>query len=138
MNQRTKGHNFERFVVQKFKERGFERTNTSRNASRALDNIGIDIVETPFLIQCKAGYPRGGISYTKEFINSREQWIKVFGEKTLNKFYSHPYLLFHKHDIPKGQRNRGDELTTVTMSMETFFNILTNLEEIKANTLSVL
>ena len=51
---RTAGHNFERSVVKRLIERGWDAA-SSRYVSRKLDDEGVDIAtDYPFMIQCKA------------------------------------------------------------------------------------
>jgi len=51
---RTKGHNFERYLVNLLIELGYQAA-SSRAASRELDNQGVDIyTDAPFNIQAKA------------------------------------------------------------------------------------
>lgn len=53
-NNRAAGHNFERSVRLWFRERGWEKCETTRYANRALDDAGVDLVGTePFQLQCK-------------------------------------------------------------------------------------
>jgi hypothetical protein len=53
-NNRRKGHNLERAVVNDLIEAGYLRAGTSRRWSRALDDAKVDIAHVPFNIQCKA------------------------------------------------------------------------------------
>ena len=50
---REKGHEWERTVVSKLKELGFDRAMSSRAGDRFKDTQGIDIVNVPINIQCK-------------------------------------------------------------------------------------
>ena len=50
---RTKGHNFERRIINELKEQGFEAV-SSRSESKSMDDKGVDIIsDYPFFIQCK-------------------------------------------------------------------------------------
>lgn len=58
---RTRGHNFERDIVNRLKEVGWI-ASTARYTSRALDDSGVDIAgDFPFKIQCKATLTTPGI-----------------------------------------------------------------------------
>ena len=51
---RRKGHAYERELVKKFKELGWEDAVTSRYASKMMDDMKVDLVNTePFYVQCK-------------------------------------------------------------------------------------
>jgi len=64
---RDKGHRFERWWARVFREElGFKFCKTSRQASRLLDDCGVDLDGIPFNIQLKNGYVKG-INYTKLF-----------------------------------------------------------------------
>jgi hypothetical protein len=64
---RDKGHRFERQWATKFRdELGFKFCKTSRQASRMLDDSGVDLDGIPFNVQLKNGYARG-INYTNLF-----------------------------------------------------------------------
>jgi hypothetical protein len=52
---RVKGHTFERDIAQKFRDLGWTDCETSRFASKKMDDLKVDLVETPpFYVQCKA------------------------------------------------------------------------------------
>lgn len=51
---RTAGHNWEREVRNDLKELGWKDAETSRYASRKMDDLKVDLINTePFYIQCK-------------------------------------------------------------------------------------
>jgi len=55
---RTAGHKFERDVVNYLKDIGFQDAVTSRMESKAMDDAGVDLCNTPgFHIQCKCTSP---------------------------------------------------------------------------------
>jgi hypothetical protein len=52
---RSKGTSYERAVAIKFREMGWPECETSRFASKKMDDMKVDLVEThPFYVQCKA------------------------------------------------------------------------------------
>lgn len=52
---RVKGHTFERDIAKKFRDAGWPECETSRFASKKMDDLKVDLVEThPFYVQCKA------------------------------------------------------------------------------------
>lgn len=122
---RSKGHNFERAVVTLFKEKGYSKSVTTRQVSKSLDDCGIDILGTPFLIQCKAGYNKKNILFQSEYDNTYSQLTKLFGEKkSFDLLEKYPYILIRKFDM-NGGRKRHKKLTTVTLTLDDFLNILT-------------
>ena len=55
MKSRRKGHDYERAIRKEFRNLGWKYCETSRYASKAIDDAKIDLVGTdPFAIQCKA------------------------------------------------------------------------------------
>lgn len=55
MKSRRKGHDYERIIRKEFRNFGWKFCETSRYASKMIDNAKIDLVGTdPFAIQCKA------------------------------------------------------------------------------------
>ena len=50
---RIKGHTYERDIMHKFIDRGFD-CKTSRNESRTLDEANVDLYGLPINVQCKA------------------------------------------------------------------------------------
>jgi Holliday junction resolvase len=52
---RRKGHDYERAIRKEFRQLGWKYCETSRYASKAIDDAKIDLVKTdPFVIQCKS------------------------------------------------------------------------------------
>ena len=54
VKNRRKGHNAERRRAQMFRELGFDKCKTSREASRLLDNCKVDLAFVPYNVQMKA------------------------------------------------------------------------------------
>tara|TARA_R100001510_G_C7529952_1_gene121815 strand:- start:150 stop:497 length:348 start_codon:yes stop_codon:yes gene_type:complete len=51
---RRKGHEYEREIVKRFNELGWDKAVTSRYASKMMDDLKVDLCNTePFYIQCK-------------------------------------------------------------------------------------
>ena len=50
---REAGHRYERKWAKEFRDLGFTYCKTSRQASRLLDDCGVDLAFIPFLFQCK-------------------------------------------------------------------------------------
>jgi len=109
---RTAGHNYERQIVNEFKEHGFLTAVTTRSESRNLDNLGIDVIDTdgnmPHDIQCKV---------SKGFTSKQIRELLDRGRE------SKPLVILHKHVeksgikfMPKGEY--------VYMSKETYYNLL--------------
>ena len=60
---REVGHRYERLWAKRFRDKGFTYCKTSRQASRLLDDCGVDLAFIPFLFQCKN--VQAGINYGK-------------------------------------------------------------------------
>lgn len=91
VNQKQRGNRFERYVVNQLKKIGFSEAATSRLMSKQMDNLGIDIVGVPYLIQCKYGKQKG-IKYSEVIKNISDNTQKM---KELNQL---PIIIFHTTD----------------------------------------
>lgn len=122
---RTKGHNAERDVAKTFREIGFDKCKTSREASRLHDNCKIDLCFIPFNVQVKAGFQRG-LNPTNEFKDMEEAIKQNFPERYPE--YDYPKVLIHKKQVGKGKkRTKYDDL--VILPLEDFINIIKNDKE---------
>lgn len=118
MNQRRKGHNFERIVVKQFKERLNHDVKTTRASSKKLDDCGIDIVGTDALVQCKAGYETRRPRFEEIYENIKSNINKYYGESS--RLHDYPILLIHNIDVGRGSK-RGNQHTTVTLTLDDYF-----------------
>lgn len=109
---RDKGHRYERWLRNFFKDLGFVHCQTARYGSRLLDDCGIDLMNIPFWVQAKAGYNKG-LNYTS-ILNQMDENIEKNGIDKL------PKLIFHK----KSGRKSNEHL--VIMNFEDFEKIITN------------
>jgi Holliday junction resolvase len=88
---RTKGHNFERVIVNWLRKLGYSRAITTRLGSRLMDAAKIDVCNVPFNVQCKAVEAK--IDYhelTKEISEEIAKLVPERGE--------YPIVIFHKKD----------------------------------------
>lgn len=105
INARTKGHNYERRIVQEFINLGWINAKTSRKANPELDALKVDLVETnPFQVQCKA--VEAGINYHKLL-------------KSMPNNDQHN-VIFHKRN--------GHQV--VVMDKDTFYLLIKNLDKL--------
>ena len=131
---RDKGHDLERQVARDLKVI-FPFTKTSRAASRLADDCAIDLVYSPFLIQCKAGYNRNRPKYEEEYAKVNER-IKVNFPKD-HIIHKLPFLLIHKPNAPRGQGLK-EQFTQVTMSYDFFNWMLHSLSKDVTDTMPLL
>ena len=91
MNNRTRGHNYERKTVRFYKDLGFEDVVTTRSESKRMDDKKVDVFTPhysnvsnplPFYVQCK-------LSTEKRMINYHE----LFNFENLPK--DKPYVIHH-------------------------------------------
>lgn len=108
---RTKGHTAERLYATIFKEL-FPECQTSRYASRMLDDAGVDLANIPLLVQIKAGIHKG---------MKPEEVLKNIKDK-LPKELKPKVLIHHKQGKPGKKRDEFSSL--VTMTFEDFFTLL--------------
>jgi Holliday junction resolvase len=92
MNNRNRGHNYERKIVNFYKELGFEDVVTTRSESKRMDDKKVDVFTPhysnaqrplPFYVQCK-------LSTDKRMIN----YHQLFSFEHLPK--DKPYIVHHK------------------------------------------
>ena len=117
---RTKGHNFERYLVNVFKDLGFTYCKTSRFASRVLDNSKVDLAFIPYNVQAKAVI--ANINYHDLLLSMENSLNENFPPTDPQRNY--PKIIFHK----KG-RKKYEKL--VIMQQDEFISILKELENAK-------
>lgn len=93
---RNKGHNAEREYAEKFRQLGFEFCKTSRQASRLLDDSGVDLSGIPLTIQIKSGYWNNRPKADRLFKEIKENLKKNF--PPTEKIHSYPKVIIHKLD----------------------------------------
>jgi len=108
---RRKGHDFERLVAKKLRDIGYPLAATSRQESRALDELEVDIANIPIYIQCKAGYEKSRPKY--ELILTRME------EKLINR-PKHPKWVLHKLN--------GKTKTLAVTTSDEFYNIVYSMK----------
>lgn len=92
---RNKGHNYERKVRKEMIDMGWEDCQTSRFASKMMDDLGVDLVNTPpFQVQCKA--VEKGCQYTKILASmpDNENYNIIFHKKERKE-----YAIMYKSDF---------------------------------------
>jgi len=120
---RNKGHRLERLLAKVFRWLGFAYCKTSRQASRLLDDCGIDLAFVPFLVQAKAGYNRNRPKYEIEYQNIKKN-IKENYPKD-DKIHDMPIVLIHKLD------GRGPEHFQWIFMHDDIIHILKEYYELK-------
>ncbi|SEW21766.1 hypothetical protein SAMN05428988_3247 [Chitinophaga sp. YR573] len=97
INSKQKGNTYERWVAKQLRDLfAFNYCKTSRQASRLLDNSGIDLSGIPFNASLKTGYRKSRPKPEEIFKNIKEQLIKNFpGDDPI---HSRMTFLFHKLD----------------------------------------
>lgn len=95
-NNKSRGNTFERYVVNKLKEIGFDEAATSRFASKKLDDAKVDIFGMPVNIQTKTLSTKPDIPAILSSMpldKPNMVWIKST-EKKGNRFYTKPKGLY--------------------------------------------
>lgn len=96
-NNRNKGHTLERKLVKFFRdELNEEFCKTSRNASKLLDDCGVDLSGIPYNIQTKCGYLKDRPKADILFKGIKEKLIANFPSD--DKIHNYPKILVHKID----------------------------------------
>jgi hypothetical protein len=118
MNARRKGHNFERLITRDLKQI-FDKARTSREASKLLDDSGVDIAFVPFAIQCKSGYNSRRPKADELFVDIRNKLKTNFPEgEPICRF---PPVLIHKLG------GHGNHKTLVTMQYCDWLDLIKKL-----------
>jgi hypothetical protein len=112
VNQKQRGNRFERKIVNSFKKIGYKDAATSRMMSKHMDNLGIDLVGIPYLVQCKYGKQKG-INYSDVIKNIT---TNIKGNKELEKL---PIIVFHTKD------GRQEENKLIIMQEKDLWKLLT-------------
>lgn len=118
-NNRRRGHNFERDICKLFRDLGYTKVKTTRQASRLLDESKVDIWGIPFNIQCKDGVQKG-LSYSKVLSEMKELLATNFPETDLQITF--PKIIIHKK-LPFGKK-RVEEDTLVITTLDDFIKII--------------
>jgi hypothetical protein len=94
---RRKGHDYERKIRLEFRQYGWKYCQTSRYASKMIDDAKIDLVSTdPFAVQCKA--TQNNPSYHKiidEMRPNKPQYKLIFHKRATND----EYVIMKKNDF---------------------------------------
>lgn len=123
-NSRTKGHNYERWLAKFFREQfNYNFCKTSREASRMLDDCGVDLSGVPYNIQAKSGYKGHRPKPDLIFANMTEKLSKNFPEE--DPIHKKLKLVFHKLDGHKPENH------LVTLQFCDFIEILKVYEKYK-------
>lgn len=111
---RTAGHNYERLIVNKLKEMGFDAV-TTRSESRNLDNLGIDVISNTFPhdLQCKI---------TKSLNSKGISLLLDRGRE--NK----PLVIIHRI-VEKANSKFISKGDYVYLKLEDYFNLINNGKE---------
>jgi hypothetical protein len=119
-NNRRRGHDFERDICKLFRELGYTKVKTTRQASRLLDESKVDIWGIPFNIQCKDGIQKG-LSYSKVLSEMKALLAANFPETDLQITF--PKIIIHKK-LPFDKK-RVEEDTLVITTLDDFVKIIT-------------
>lgn len=87
---RNAGHSWEREIAKNFRDIGYDKCKTSREASKLLDNCKVDHWGIPYNIQAKNGYTKG-LDYQQILDEIRELLKNNYPTRT--KF---PTIIVHK------------------------------------------
>lgn len=116
-NSRTKGHTAEIKYAKIFREElGFGKCKTSRQASRLLDDSGIDLANVPYNIQIKKGYWDRRPKADELFKQMKRILVDNFMED--DPRHNYPKVLIHELDGYK------DEHCLVTMMWKDWVEML--------------
>ena len=104
---RRKGHQMERDLASKFREIKWKNCRTTREQSRFLDNLGIDLTGLPFAVQSKN---------VSSSINYRAL-LREINQRMKSHKIKQPLLVFHR-------RGRSNYDKLVIMTENDFFDLI--------------
>lgn len=119
---RRKGHAYERFLAQKFRDMGYKFCKTTRAASRVLDSCQIDLAFLPYNVQAKKVV--ANINYTEIFDNI-EKNLKLNFPPNADE-HKKPVMIFHSRGKNANQRlviMKESEMFTLLERIANFENI---------------
>lgn len=117
--RRRKGHDLERYVSKTLRDI-YPHARTSRRESKTMDDCGVDVVNVPFLIQCKSGYESPRPKYERLF----EHILSKISELPNKEYYNNmPPVVIHKLN-----RHSKDDALTV-MRYSDFINLLKQIKQ---------
>jgi len=113
MNQRTKGHNYEREIVNELNEKGYH-TVTSRLMSKFMDDNKVDVIDHP-----------EAVKKIPHHIQCKSTGIKPAYEKIIKEFKlkDRPLVIFHKYTKKQAVKHTSQG-EFVIMSKETYYKML--------------
>jgi hypothetical protein len=117
---RDKGHRYERWWANIFKDLGWEKCITARQGSRIMDDSGIDLINIPYNMQLKYGYPRG-INYKTLFDSIDACKEKNFMDD--DKVHAYPTVIAHKKSTKSNEH-------FVVMKAEDWIELIKRVEDI--------
>lgn len=103
---RTKGHAGEQLYAKLFRELGYTFCKTSRQASRLLDDAGIDLAFIPFNVQLKTGFHKG-LNPVKLLANMREKIVELFPPE--DNVHQNPCIVIHRNQIGRGHKRVAED-----------------------------
>ena len=97
ITSRRKGHEFERKIRLNFKDLGWSNCETSRYASKQMDDRKIDLINTsPFAVQCKASINNPSYhKIFKEMLEIKGHYKLIYHKKPRDK----EYVVIQKEDF---------------------------------------
>lgn len=109
VNSRNKGHQFERRIKNQFKKIGYENCITTRQGSRYLDAKKQDLMNIPFIVQCKN---------VAKNINYTDLYEEIKSERVNDD----PIVIFHKKD-------NGKNTSFAVIEESEFFKLLAKYDK---------
>jgi len=125
---RQKGHAFERFLAQVYRDMGYEKCITSRQGSKLVDSTKIDLMHIPYNLQAKSGYNKRRPKYEVLYYQSKDLIKEKFPEQEAKRMLEKPFILVHKLD---GGGPSHPELIQWTFDHNTAVKILKENYQIK-------
>jgi len=118
---KAKGNRLEQQVAKDLRKK-YPFVKSSREGSRVMDNCKIDLINLPFLVQCKSGYNYPRLKYEELYHESK----KLLSENVPpgDKVHDLPYVLINKLNRVVGGKKSQPEMNQVIITYDFFLDLI--------------
>ena len=124
---KLKGNRLEQQVAKDLRSK-YPFVKTSREGSRIMDNCKVDLINLPFLVQCKSGYNDRRLKYD-DLYKELKELLRV-NVPPDDKVHQLPYVLVNKLNRIKGGKMKQPEMNQVTITYDFFLELIKNYDKI--------
>ena len=100
---------------------------TARYGSKQMDDCKIDLINLPFLVQCKSGYNSPRLKFEQLYRENKELLKTNFPET--DPVHNLPYVLINKLNRTVGGKISQPEMFQVTITYDFFLDLIKNYDK---------